>query len=50
MSVNGKMRPVEKIPGKRGEDGGGEFKYFKYSIFDLIRNFVNATMYPYPTQ
>jgi hypothetical protein len=32
MYVNGKMRPVETIPGRRGEgikekDGGGEFNY-----------------------
>jgi hypothetical protein len=32
MHVNGKMRPVETIPGMRAEgigknDGGGEFKY-----------------------
>jgi hypothetical protein len=38
MYVNGKMRPVEMIPGMgRGRikenDGGGEFKY---DIFDIL--------------
>jgi hypothetical protein len=47
MYVNGKMRPVETIPGMgRGEIKenvtGGEFKY---DIFD-IRTFVNATIHP----
>jgi hypothetical protein len=46
MYVNGKMRPVETIPGiERGGikkiSGGGEFNY------DIIvRTFVNFTMYP----
>jgi hypothetical protein len=38
MYVNGKMRPVETIPGMEGEgikenDGGGEFNY---DIFDIL--------------
>jgi hypothetical protein len=35
MYVNGKMIPVETIPGKVGEEngGGGEFKY---DIFDIL--------------
>jgi hypothetical protein len=37
MCVNGKMRPVETIPGMEGRikenDGGGEFKY---DIFDIL--------------
>jgi hypothetical protein len=41
------MRPVETIPGIGGgmikeNDGGGEFKY---SIFDIVRTFANATIY-----
>jgi hypothetical protein len=37
MHVNGKMRPVETIPGMGGEgikenDGGGEFNYDKFDI------------------
>jgi hypothetical protein len=27
MNENGKMRPVETIPGIAGNNGGGEFKY-----------------------
>jgi hypothetical protein len=47
MYVNGKMRPVETIPGMgegkiKENDGGGEFSY---DIFDIVRTFVNATMY-----
>jgi hypothetical protein len=43
MCVNGKMRPVETIPGMggrgiEGNDGGGEFKCD-------IRIFVNVIMY-----
>jgi hypothetical protein len=43
MYENGKMRPVETIPGMKSRgiknDGGGEFNY-------IIRTFVNVTMYP----
>jgi hypothetical protein len=47
------MIPVETIPGMEGEgeresSGGGEFKY---DIFDnIVRTFVNATMYPQPSR
>jgi hypothetical protein len=48
------MIPVETIPGigrgrDKGEwDGGCQFKY---NMFDmLLRTFVNATIYPLPTQ
>jgi hypothetical protein len=42
MFVNGKMIPVETIPGIRGGDikengGGGEFKY---DIFDILKEFL----------
>jgi hypothetical protein len=36
MYVNGKMRPVETIPGMGGikeSDGGGELKYDIFDIF-----------------
>jgi hypothetical protein len=38
MYVNGKMRPVETVPGMEGggikeNDGGGEFNY---DIFDIL--------------
>jgi hypothetical protein len=39
MYVNGKMIPIETIPGMGGQkvikenDGGGEFKYY---IFDIL--------------
>jgi hypothetical protein len=38
MYVNGKMRPVETIPGMGGggmkeSSGGGEFKYDIFNIF-----------------
>jgi hypothetical protein len=51
MYVNGKMISVETIPGM-GEGGmkenGGRGEFMS-DIFD-IRTFVNATMYPNPTQ
>jgi hypothetical protein len=44
MYVNGKLRPVETIPGMwegetKDNDGGGELSYD-------IRTFINVTMYP----
>jgi hypothetical protein len=44
MYENGKMRPVETIPGIgeggiKANDGRGEFNYY-------IRIFVNVTVYP----
>jgi hypothetical protein len=37
MYVNGKMKPVETIPGMEGgikeSNGGGEFKY---DVFDIL--------------
>jgi hypothetical protein len=45
MYVNGRMRPVETILGMGGvgigeNDGGGKFNY------DILRTFVNVTLYP----
>jgi hypothetical protein len=53
MYVNAIMIPVETVPGIRGvgmkESNGGSD--FKYDIFEyIVRTFVNATMYPCPTQ
>jgi hypothetical protein len=44
------MPSVHKTPNglfarKEANGGGGEFKY---DIFDIVRTFVNATMYPHP--
>jgi hypothetical protein len=33
---------------RRIKENGGEGK-FKYDIFDILRTFVNATMYPHPS-
>jgi hypothetical protein len=41
MYVNGKMRPVETIPGMGGY---GEQRKMKERV--NVRTFVNATMYP----
>jgi hypothetical protein len=51
MYVNGKMIPVETIPGMVEEGDKGECwgDEFKYDIFD-IRTFVNATMFLHPAQ
>jgi hypothetical protein len=49
MYVNEKLIHVETIPGMGGEEGiknGGEGE-FKYNI---VRTFVNPTMYPHPAQ
>jgi hypothetical protein len=48
--ANGKIRLVETISGMCGWGDKAEWWKgdFKYDIF--IRTFVNATMYPYPTQ
>jgi hypothetical protein len=45
------MRSVETVPVMGGgrikeNDSGDEFKYTWY----IVRTFVNATMYPHPTQ
>jgi hypothetical protein len=47
MYEDGKMRHVDTIPGMREgrikeNDGGGEFKYD-----NIVRTFVNVTMYSY---
>jgi hypothetical protein len=52
MNANVKMIPAETIPGMEGEgekatNGGGEFKY---NIFDIVRTFLNAAMYPHLAQ
>jgi hypothetical protein len=49
------MRPVETVPGmgRRGireNDGGGKFNYDIWYTWYIVRTFINATMYPYPTQ
>jgi hypothetical protein len=46
MYENGKMRPVETIPGigRRRIKENDEQGEFNYDI--LLRNFVNVTMYP----
>jgi hypothetical protein len=46
MYENGKMRPVETMPGTGGEgikenDGGG-----KFNLEISLKTFVNITMYP----
>jgi hypothetical protein len=52
MYVNGKMRPVETIPGMMGRGLMGKDGGVNSSMIYLIycKNFVNATMYPYPAQ
>jgi hypothetical protein len=53
MYVNAKMICVETVPGIgsgriKQNCGGGEFKC---DIFDtVVRNFVNATVYPHAAQ
>jgi hypothetical protein len=46
MNVNGKMRPVETVPGmgggKKKENNGGGWIQLWY----IIRTFVSVTMYP----
>jgi hypothetical protein len=44
MYVNGKMRPVETIPGVgegeiKEDEGGGEFKY---DMFNIFKNFCKC--------
>jgi hypothetical protein len=53
LYVNGKMIPIETIPGM----GGGEGEWLVNSrwiqvwyIWYIVRTFVDATMYPHPAQ
>jgi hypothetical protein len=51
MYINGKIIPVETIPGKGVEgikenDGRGWIQV--WSTWYIVRTFVNATMYPHP--
>jgi hypothetical protein len=53
MYVNGKIISIETLPGigewAKKENGG--MVDFIYGIFDnIVRTFVNATMYPLPAQ
>jgi hypothetical protein len=53
MYVNGKMVPFETIPGiGRGENKGEWWNGWiqVWYIWDMIRTFLNTTMYPHPTQ
>jgi hypothetical protein len=43
--VNGKLRPVEIIPGGKGDKWEWWKGWIQYDIFD-IRSFVNITVYP----
>jgi hypothetical protein len=38
MYINGKMRPVETVPGmgEEGADKNGRGSKFKYKIFDIL--------------
>jgi hypothetical protein len=53
MYVNAKMRPVEIIPGM-GDKGEWMVEGVNSSMIGYIwyiaRTFVNATLYPHPTQ
>jgi hypothetical protein len=58
MYVDGKMRPVETIPGGRIKENDGEVNssmiYLIYCmicyILYIVTTFINATMYPYSAQ
>jgi hypothetical protein len=45
-NVNGKMRPVETIPGTGGGGDKGEWWRGWIQLLYIVRTFVNVTLYP----
>jgi hypothetical protein len=45
MHVNGKMRPVQTIPGMGGGDKGEWWMKWVQLLY-IVRTFTNVTMYP----
>jgi hypothetical protein len=43
--MNGKMRSVESIPGVRGEENNEEWWWEWIQLWDIVKTFVNTTMY-----
>jgi hypothetical protein len=52
MHVNAKRYPLKLFheSGERWIKGRGGGSEYKYDIVDILRTFVNATMYPFPAQ
>jgi hypothetical protein len=50
IHVNGKLRPVETVPGMGGGESKGERWRGWIQLWYIVKTFVNVTVYPYPAQ
>jgi hypothetical protein len=46
MVENGKLRPVDTIPGMGGGEGEGEWWRVWIQVWYIVRTFINVTMCP----